>query len=125
MPRAFTVCGRRSPTSIAQRLKLDGLDPRRADLMVAGAVLVDSLLKKLGAKEITLCDLALREGIVLDYIEQHRTEIARVDRYPDVRRRSTIELAERSQWEADHSRKSPDWHCRFSIRARVPRPRRS
>jgi exopolyphosphatase/guanosine-5'-triphosphate,3'-diphosphate pyrophosphatase len=71
---------------------------------VAGAVLVDTLLKKLGAREITLCDLALREGLVLDYIEQHRTEIARVDRYPDVRRRSTIELAERSQWEAEHSR---------------------
>ena len=54
--------------------------------------------------EITLCDLALREGLVLDYIQQHRTEIARVDRYPDVRRRSTIELAERCNWEADHSR---------------------
>jgi exopolyphosphatase / guanosine-5'-triphosphate,3'-diphosphate pyrophosphatase len=89
---------------LAKRLKLEGLDPRRADLVVAGAVLVDTLLKKLGAKEITLCDLALREGLVLDYIEQHRTEIARVDRYPDVRRRSTIELAERSQWEAEHSR---------------------
>ena len=90
---------------LAKRLKLAGLDPRRADLVVAGAVLVDTLLKKLDAKEITLCDLALREGLVLDYIEQHRTEIARVDRYPDVRRRSTIELAERSQWEAEHSRR--------------------
>ena len=67
-------------------------------------MLVDSLLKKLGAKEIILCDLALREGLVLDYIKQNRTQIARVDRYPDVRRRSAIELAERSQWEADHSR---------------------
>jgi exopolyphosphatase/guanosine-5'-triphosphate,3'-diphosphate pyrophosphatase len=90
---------------LAKRLKLQGLDPRRADLVVAGAVLVDTLLKKLDAGEITLCDLALREGLVLDYIEQHRTEIARVDRYPDVRRRSTIELAERSQWEAEHSRR--------------------
>ena len=89
---------------LAERLKLDGLDPRRADLTVAGVVLLDTLLKKLDARELTLCDLALREGLVLDYIEQHRTEIARVDRYPDVRRRSTIELAERSQWEADHSR---------------------
>src|SRR5688572_11845690 len=90
---------------LAKRLKLQGLDPRRADLVVAGAVLVDTLLKKLDAREITLCDLALREGLVLDYIEQHRTEIARVDRYPDVRRRSTIELAERSQWEAEHSKR--------------------
>jgi exopolyphosphatase/guanosine-5'-triphosphate,3'-diphosphate pyrophosphatase len=72
--------------------------------MVAGSVLLDTLLKDLGTEEITLCDLALREGVLLDYIHQHRKHIARVDRYPDVRRRSVIELAERCAWEADHSR---------------------
>jgi len=89
--------------TLKDRMELPGLDPRRADLMVAGSVLLDSLLKKLGAEEITLCDLALREGLVLDYIHRHRREIRRVDRYPDVRRRSVIELAERCSWEADHS----------------------
>jgi exopolyphosphatase/guanosine-5'-triphosphate,3'-diphosphate pyrophosphatase len=89
---------------LEQRLQIPGLDPRRADLTVAGAVLLDTLLRKLGASEITLCDLALREGLVLDYIQQHRRDIARVDRYPDVRRRSSVELAERCNWEADHSR---------------------
>ena len=54
--------------------------------------------------DITLCDLALREGLVLDYVHRHRKDIARVDRYPDVRRRSAIELGERCHWEADHSR---------------------
>ena len=104
MPRAFTVCGRPLPSLIS--LGVSSSRPRSAagGSAVAGAVLVDSLLKKLGAKEIILCDLALREGLVLDYIKQNRTQIARVDRYPDVRRRSTIELAERSQWEAEHSR---------------------
>jgi exopolyphosphatase/guanosine-5'-triphosphate,3'-diphosphate pyrophosphatase len=71
--------------------------------MVAGAVLLDTILRTLEATEITLCDLALREGLVLDYIHRHRREITRVDRYPDVRRRSTIELAERCNWEADHA----------------------
>jgi exopolyphosphatase/guanosine-5'-triphosphate,3'-diphosphate pyrophosphatase len=89
---------------LEERLKLPGLDPRRADLMVAGSVLLDTLLRRLAADEITLCDLALREGLVLDYIHQHRRDIARVDRYPDVRRRSTIELAERCNWEEKHSR---------------------
>ncbi len=86
------------------RIRLPGLDPRRADLMVAGGILLDRLLKKLQADEITLCDLALREGVLLDYIQRHRRDIARVDKYPDVRRRSVVELAERSAWEADHSR---------------------
>jgi exopolyphosphatase/guanosine-5'-triphosphate,3'-diphosphate pyrophosphatase len=89
---------------LEERMHLPGLDPRRADLMVAGAVLLDTLLKKLDAEEITLCDLALREGVLLDYIHRHRRDIARIDRYPDVRRRSVIELAERCAWEADHSR---------------------
>jgi exopolyphosphatase/guanosine-5'-triphosphate,3'-diphosphate pyrophosphatase len=90
---------------LAERLHLPGLDPRRADLTVVGAILLDTLLRKLNADEITLCDLALREGLVLDYIHKHRSDIARVDRYPDVRRRSTIELAERCNWEAEHSKK--------------------
>ena len=86
------------------RMHLPGLDPRRADLMVAGGILLDTLLKKLGAEDITLCDLALREGVLLDYIHAHRKDIARVDSYPDVRRRSVIELAERCAWEAEHSK---------------------
>src|SRR5687767_8707819 len=89
---------------LEERMHLPGLDPRRADLMVAGAILLDRLLKKLKADEITLCDLALREGVLLDYIRQHRRDIARIDRYPDVRRRSVVELAERCAWEADHAR---------------------
>ena len=89
---------------LEERLQMLGMDPRRADLSVAGAVLIDTLLRKLGADEITLCDLALREGLVLDYIHRHRSEITRVDRYPDVRQRSTIELAERCNWEEKHSR---------------------
>jgi exopolyphosphatase/guanosine-5'-triphosphate,3'-diphosphate pyrophosphatase len=88
---------------LEKRLQLPGLDPRRADLTVAGAVLLDTILRQLQAEELTLCDLALREGLVLDYIGRHRSDIARVDQYPDIRRRSTIELAERCNWEAEHS----------------------
>ncbi|MDP2317733.1 MAG: Ppx/GppA phosphatase family protein [Acidobacteriota bacterium] len=89
---------------LEERMHLPGLDPRRADLMVAGAILLDTILRRLGAEEITLCDLALREGVLLDYIHGHRKHITRIDRYPDVRRRSVIELAERCSWEGEHSR---------------------
>jgi exopolyphosphatase/guanosine-5'-triphosphate,3'-diphosphate pyrophosphatase len=45
----------------------------------------------------------LREGLVLDYIRRNSKHIAQVDRIPDVRRRSTIELAERCRYYAEHS----------------------
>ena len=88
---------------LEKRLRVPGLEPRRADLAVAGAILVDELLRRLGADEITLCDLSLREGLVLDYISRHRKEIAQADRYPDVRRRSVFELAERCNYWPAHS----------------------
>ncbi|HEX6209403.1 MAG TPA: Ppx/GppA phosphatase family protein, partial [Methylomirabilota bacterium] len=86
-----------------ERLKLPGMEPRRADLAVAGAILLDGLLRRIGAEDITLCDLALREGLILDYIQRNRREIARADRFPDVRRRSVVELAERCGYFAEHA----------------------
>jgi exopolyphosphatase/guanosine-5'-triphosphate,3'-diphosphate pyrophosphatase len=88
---------------LEKRLRVPGLEPRRADLAVAGAILLDEILRRLGANEITLCDLSLREGLVLDYISRHRKEIAQADRYPDVRRRSVFELAERCHYWPEHS----------------------
>jgi exopolyphosphatase / guanosine-5'-triphosphate,3'-diphosphate pyrophosphatase len=88
---------------IAERLQLPGLDPRRADLSVAGSVLLDTILRRLGAEDLTLCDLALREGLVLDYIDRNTALIRKVERYPDVRRRSIVELAERCGYWAEHA----------------------
>jgi exopolyphosphatase/guanosine-5'-triphosphate,3'-diphosphate pyrophosphatase len=88
---------------LQERLRVPGLEPRRADLAVAGAILLDSILHRLGAAEITLCDLSLREGLVLDYVARHRKEIVQADRYPDVRRRSVFELAERCNYWPEHA----------------------
>jgi exopolyphosphatase/guanosine-5'-triphosphate,3'-diphosphate pyrophosphatase len=88
---------------LRQRLRLPGLDPRRVDFVVAGAVLLDTILRRLGATELTLCDLALREGLILDYIRRNRTQITQVDQYPDPRRRSVIELAERCRYFPEHA----------------------
>ncbi len=86
------------------RLHMDALDPRRADIAVAGSVLLDCVLRRLGADEVTLCDLALREGLVLDYINRNSATIRKIERYPDVRRRSVIELGERCGYVAAHAR---------------------
>jgi exopolyphosphatase/guanosine-5'-triphosphate,3'-diphosphate pyrophosphatase len=88
---------------IQQRLAIPGLDPRRADLSVAGSILLDTILRRLGADDLTLCDLALREGLVLDYIHRNSARIRKVERYPDVRRRSVIELGERCGYWSEHA----------------------
>ncbi len=88
---------------LVERRELPGMDPRRADLDVAGSVLLDAILKRLGADELTLCDLALRDGLVLDYIRTNTRHIAQTDQIPDVRRRSSVELAERCNYSPEHA----------------------
>ena len=89
--------------TLEERLAVPGLDPRRADLSVAGSVLLDTIIRRLNADEFTLCDLALREGLVLDYIHRNGARIRKVERYPDVRRRSVIELGERCRYWPEHA----------------------
>lgn len=86
------------------RMHVDGLDPRRADLAPAGVLLIDTILEVLGADALTLSDVALREGLVLDYIRRHPQHIAAVAQFPDVRRRSVMELGERFQALTPHAR---------------------
>ncbi len=89
---------------LQERLQIPGLDPRRADLAVAGSILLDTILRRLGADDFTLCDLALREGLILDYIRRNRAHIATIDRYPDIRRRSVEELGQRCNYWSEHAR---------------------
>ena len=90
-------------SDIKERLATPGMDPRRADLSVAGSVLFDTIIRRLGTDAFTLCDLALREGIVLDYIRRNSARIRKVERYPDVRRRSIVELGERCGYWSEHA----------------------
>ena len=90
-------------SDIGERLKIPAMDPRRADLSVAGSVLFDTIVRRLNADEFTLCDLALREGLVLDYIHRNSAKIRKAERYPDVRRRSVVELGERCGYWSEHA----------------------
>lgn len=89
---------------LKRRLKIPGVDRRRADILPAGAILLDTILERLGARELTLCEWALREGLLLDYAASRRSALQRAEAYPDVRRRSVLYLAERWQLDAIHAR---------------------
>ena len=89
--------------TLAERLQIPGLDPRRADLAISGIILLDTILKKIKATEITLCDFALREGLALDYIQKNKTRIAIIEKHPNIRLRSAVELAERCNYWREHS----------------------
>ena len=85
------------------RATMHGLDDQRKDQIIAGALLVSELLRRLNLSEIRLCKSALREGILLDYLSRHLPELSIRRQVPDPRRRSVLDLARRCDWHQSHS----------------------
>jgi exopolyphosphatase/guanosine-5'-triphosphate,3'-diphosphate pyrophosphatase len=75
----------------------------RPDTTLAGAVLLDHLLDRLGARELVLCEWALREGLILHHLRDHPRLAARAAAFPDVRERSVAALAERCGVDLAHA----------------------
>jgi exopolyphosphatase/guanosine-5'-triphosphate,3'-diphosphate pyrophosphatase len=86
------------------RQQVPGLDRRRADIIVAGGIVAVTALELAGAREVVLCEWALREGLLVDYIARHRADLARAIEIPDPRRRSVLEMAEQYHHDAPHCR---------------------
>ncbi|GAC1299418.1 MAG: Ppx/GppA phosphatase family protein [Vulcanimicrobiaceae bacterium] len=60
-----------SRLSSAERRKLPGMNPRRSDIIVAGNAIVIAVMESLGRDELVVSERALREGIVVDYLERN------------------------------------------------------
>jgi exopolyphosphatase/guanosine-5'-triphosphate,3'-diphosphate pyrophosphatase len=80
----------------AERAKVQGLDPQRVDTIHLGGIVLEELLKHAELDEIVLCNRALREGLILDYLERHFDRVSRRNRVADLRERSVLELLSRS-----------------------------
>jgi len=85
-----------------QILKIPGLDPSRADIITAGALILEQIFKELKIKQLTVSDYALREGIILDTIEA-RLSLKEHDHLTDIRYKSVKQLAENLKYEKVHS----------------------
>ena len=85
------------------RLAMRGMDPKRVDLVIAGAVLTDIVLRRLKASRLLACTWALREGLLQDYITRHAKGIEESARFGDVRRRSVVRLMRRFGAPSGHS----------------------
>ncbi|HTY10282.1 MAG TPA: Ppx/GppA phosphatase family protein [Bacteroidota bacterium] len=84
------------------RTEIDGLDPARADIVVAGVIILEEAFRALGIKRMTISEYALREGIILDTIEKfHRKK--KFDHFHDIRYTSVLHIAESFGYEKEHA----------------------
>ncbi|HIK24267.1 MULTISPECIES: Ppx/GppA phosphatase family protein [unclassified Thermosynechococcus] len=78
-----------------QRCQLLGMSERRAEIIVAGAVILAEAMEMLGQSSLITCDRALREGIIVDWMLTHGLIEDRLRYQSSVRQRSTYSLAQK------------------------------
>ncbi|MFO8098499.1 MAG: Ppx/GppA phosphatase family protein [Salinibacter sp.] len=87
-----------------ERVAHPAIDPKRVDQIGAGAVLLETLFDTLPELEtFRVSPNALREGMVVHFIETNYTRIQQIASFRDPRRRSVHEIAYRFQWEERHA----------------------
>lgn len=87
----------------SDRLRMEGLEARRVDLIPAGSLFLATAMELFGFDELTVSEWALREGIVLDAIRRHDPADWSDD--PRAIRRASVQgLARRCNWSEDHAR---------------------
>lgn len=85
-----------------QRKEMPGIEAKRVDQVVAGAVLIDVLLKDLAFERVRVSSHALREGMVVYFIQQNLERLEIISPHADVRRRSVYEIGHRFRWDQRH-----------------------
>lgn len=69
--RVAQMLHRLASLPLADRRRVPGLEPARADVIVAGGVICLAAMDVLGFPELTVSDGGLREGILLDFLRRH------------------------------------------------------
>lgn len=91
----------------ADRAKMAGLDPGRAEVIAAGAVLLRQMFKALGIQTLTVSTGALREGLLLDrFHRRDRSPASGLHHLNDLRRSSVLAAARRYDQDVAHAEHS-------------------
>ncbi len=83
-----------------ERAGVPGLNPARADIIIAGICVIVEVLERLDSPELTVSSYGIREGLLLETARVRPT----IADPGESRERSVLQLAERSHYEELHSR---------------------
>ena len=84
------------------RARIPGLDDKRVDIIVGGALLLEQAFGELGVRSMVVSDYALREGVLLDAL-QHQTSTSSLHHLSDLRFESVLHLAARFDEDRAHA----------------------
>ena len=83
------------------RRQVPGINPARADIIVAGAAILETLMEELNIERLQISERGLREGLIADELMRRHPELYDA---MDVRERSVVELGRSCGFDEAHAR---------------------
>lgn len=96
-----------------ERFAVAGLSDRRAEIILAGAVILLEAMAMLNLDTITICERALREGIIVDWMLTHGLIEDRLRFQGEIRQRSVLKIAHKYRVDLEFSHRVADFAVAF------------
>ena len=92
-----------------ERLEVAGISDKRAEIIIPGAIILLEVMNMLNLENITICERALREGIIVDWMLTHGLIESRLCYQNEVRERNVIKIAQKYRVNLEYSEKVADF----------------
>ena len=89
--------------SYKERLEISGLSDKRAEIIVPGAVILLEAMSMLKLNSIVICERALREGMIVDWMLTRGLINSRLRYQNEVKKRNVIKIAQKYHVDLDYS----------------------
>jgi exopolyphosphatase / guanosine-5'-triphosphate,3'-diphosphate pyrophosphatase len=89
--------------TVAERATIEGLSERRAEIIIAGAVILQEAMAMLGMQSLSVCERSLREGVIVDWMLTQGLIEDRLKYQGSIRERSTLKIAGKYGVDLPHS----------------------
>ncbi len=96
-----TIVGDLCALPLEERRKFPGINSQRADIIIAGAAIIETLMEEMGLSEIRVSKRGLREGLLVDYLS--KSEFSYMITQMSVRKRSIMQLGLACHFDEEHA----------------------
>lgn len=91
--------------TVEERKNVPGISEKRAEIILAGALILLETMKMLGLESLVVCERALREGVIVDWMLTHGLIENRLRFQESVRERSVFNIARKYQVDLEFARR--------------------
>ena len=103
------IVKRLTTMTFKERSAVPGISDKRAEIIIPGAIILLEVMTMLNLDSLTVCERALREGMIVDWMLTHGLISDRLRYQNEVRKRNVFKIARKYQVNLDYSQRVADF----------------